>query len=54
MAQLNVEQGADLALHLLDNPDFGKGWHQGRRLGAVPVHKICQIHSSRVLQGCGR
>ena len=54
MDQLNVEQGAELALGLLDRTDFGKGWHQGRRLGAVPVHKICQIHSIRVSHGRGR
>lgn len=45
MERLNIEQGADLALRLLEETDFGKGWQDGRRLGAVPVHKIRQIHS---------
>jgi ADP-heptose:LPS heptosyltransferase len=45
MDQLNVEQGAELALRLLNTRDFGKGWHEGRRLGALPVSKIREIHS---------
>lgn len=54
MDHLNVEQGADLALRLLNETDFGKGWHEGRRLGAVPVHKIRQIHSIPLPPGRGR
>lgn len=54
MEQLNVEQGADLALRLLNKTDFGKGWHESCRLGAVPVQKIRQIHSISEPQGRGR
>jgi ADP-heptose:LPS heptosyltransferase len=53
MEQLNVKEGADLALRLLDESEFGKGWHEGRRLGAVPVHKVRQIRSIPEPQGCG-
>jgi ADP-heptose:LPS heptosyltransferase len=51
METLDPAEAAALAQRLLSEPSFCDGWHDGHRIGPVPVARIRWLHASSAIAG---